>query len=605
MTESAPEKKGKAKGQEGQKKPVTLVIKGKVTAEEPGRSLGGMRVMAYVAGTNKLLGDAVTDDDGSYEIEAEYHELPDVSLSICPDVEEKLLKVMPKARRTFSGDVWKKRNPYYVDVGDILVAEPLWKLWDTVCKTYTVFGMVVLGIPDPDNPGSYLDLIPIPDATVHIYDVGLSWWPWPPGSYREREIGTATTDMNGLFLFEFDWCYTWPFIHPLLYPPFPDVKPDILFRVTQTVNGVEVPIYEEDAATATRWDVEDLPPLGVTLIVEGDVVLPDDPIAPIAGDFEFHGVGNVLISQIDGEGYADTSDSAPDVVKAKDSPFGSTIDLKGQFSHAHQGKYYQVLYAKWADAATPPDPGDFAPILDETWSIAQKIGGDWVTVQKGPVSVPGVGDGCYEIPDYTDLFTTSKEILLRWRTARRDLGAPRYPDGKYSLKVKAYNSDGTDLPLPAGGDTELVVQLDNIWPVATISENIEVVGGSVKTCGDPGVVGPVCDSPEVCGIIYVETGKKVRFRIDAYDEQDHFRSYTLTYRTGHAVTSPIASETFTGPPREDYGFTNETVDWEIEGLAQCGYEVRLLVGDRTINGYHHIHRSEDFVHLILLEVPAP
>jgi hypothetical protein len=386
--------------------------------------------------------------------------------------------------------------------------------------------------------------------------------------------------------------------------PFPDVKPDILFKVTQTVNGVEVPIYEEDPTSETRWNIEDLPPLGVTLIVEGDVVLPDDPIVPIAGDFEFHGIGRVLISQIDSEGYADTSGPG-DVVKAKDSPFGSTIDIKGQFNNDLHGKYYQVLYAKWPDDATPPDAGDFTPILDEAWPIAQKIAGDWVTVTKSPVALPGVGDGCYEIPDYTDLFTTSKEMLIRWRTHRKDFGAPRYPNGKYSLMVQAFESDGTAIALPAGGDTQLIVRIDNTWPVASIKEDIVLLGGSMPLCSDPGVLGPPCDNPEVCGIIYIESGKRVRIKFDAYDDQNHFRRYNLTYRTGHNVTGSIAGEQFTGPPREDYGFTNETADWDIEDLDQCGYEVRLVVWDRTINGYRHIHWREDFIHLILLEQPAP
>jgi hypothetical protein len=243
--------------------------------------------------------------------------------------------------------------------------------------------------------------------------------------------------------------------------------------------------------------------------------------------------------------------------------------------------------------------------LDEAWPIAQKIAGNWMTTTKSSVSLPTVGDGCYPIPDYTDIFTTSKEILIRWRTHRKDLGAPRYPDGKYSLMVKAFNGDGTAVSLPVGGTTQLIVRVDNTWPEASIKEDIDLLNSTVPLCPDPKPSGMVCDNPEVCGIIYIESGKKVRVKFDAYDDQEHFRSYRLTYRTGHKVTGNIASKQFTGPPREDYGFTNETVDWDITGLSQCGYEVRLAVWDRTINGYHHIHWTEDYIHLILLEKPAP
>jgi len=579
-------------------------IAGVLKTDEKGESLSGLKVMAYVAGTKKQLGSAITDAKGNYKIGFEYDKTVEVNISVCPDVDEKVLKILPKAKHFIPKDAWVKRNLYYAERADISISKTVFDIWKKICNEYIVFGMVVKGIPDPDNPGSYLDLIPIPDATVHIYDVDTPWPPWSLPHYHKHEIGTATTDENGLFVFDFDWCYTIPHIHPIWMPPFPDTKPDMLFKVTQTVNSVDVAIYEEEPSQ-TRWNIDELPPLGVTLIVEDDVILPDDLITPISGDFEFHGIGRVLISQIDSEGYADTS-GAGDVVGARDSPFGSTIDVKGQFNSSLQGKYYQVLYAKWENDTTPPNLVNFTTILDEKWPVAQKIGGNWVTVYKSYVELPGAGDGCYEIPDYTDLYLTSKDILIRWATHRKDLGAPRYPNGKYSLMVKVFNADGTAALSPQPSDT-LIVRVDNTWPVAKIKEDISIIGGTVSLCPDPKPSGMICDSPEVCGIIYIEPGKQLRIKFDAYDEQNHFRNYKLTYRTGHGskVNIPNGSKYFTGPPREDYGFTNETVDWNIGGLNQCGYEVRLRVWDRTINGNHHIHWREDFIHIILLEKPAP
>jgi hypothetical protein len=584
----------------------TFTIRGRLAAAEGSRNLGGLKVIATLAHTKQRLGEVTTGPDGSFTLEFRWHEPVDVEIAVAPDVDEAVMRTIPKASRTFSKEEWVKKSPYTLEIDDWIIAQPIWKLWDEVCKTYTVFGMVVKGVPDPHNPGTYLELIPIPDATVHIYDVNPSWfWILPPGHTR-RELGTATTDVNGLFVFTFEWCYTIPYIHLWWWPSFPDTKPDLLFEVTQTVNGTKVSIYDEDPATETRWDINNLPPLGVTLIVEEDVVLPDDPISPISDDFEFHGIGRVLVSQINSEGYASTA-GAGDVVGAHDSPFGSTLDIKGQFNNAHAGKFYQVLYARWADDTTPPTAGDFGPMLDESWPIAQKVGTNWVTVMRSPVSLPGAGEGCYQIPDYTDLYTTSKEILIRWTTYRKDVGAPRYPDGKYTLKIKAFNADGSDLPLPAGGTDEIIVRIDNSWPVASLQGTFSIVGGTLPLCPNPKPAGMICDSPQVCGIVYIEPGKQVRIGFDAYDNQDHFRNYQLSYRTGHgvAVAIPGGSKQFIGPPREDHGFIGESVDWSIAGLAQCGYEVRLVVWDRTINGYHHIHWSEDFVHVILLEKPAP
>jgi hypothetical protein len=580
----------------------TFRITGYLVSEEEGRSLKGLKAMAYVAGTKQLVGTAITDLKGGFAIEFKFPEPAEVSISVCPDVDEEAIRLLPKASYTISMDEWKEGRPFEVEPIRLPITEPIWRVWEEACAHYTVFGLVQLGTPDPDTPGGYLELIPIPDVTVHIYDVGFGEIPFP--EYR-RELGTATTDVDGSFVFEFDWCYILPPPPICIFPP-PDLKPDLLFTVTQTVNGIAVPIYEEDPSSETRWDIDALPPLGVPIIVEGEVVLPDDPITPITVDFEFHGIGRVLISQIDSQGYADTSGTG-DVVQARESPFGSTIDIKGQFRNALHGKYYQVLYAKWPDDATAPEDGDFSPILDEAWPIAQKIADNWVTVQKAPVSLPTVGDGCYEIPDYTDLYKTSKEILIRWRTHRQDHGVPRYPDGKYTLMVKAFKSDGTVEDLPAGGDMTLTVRVDNTWPVAIIKEDIEIRNSTVPPCPDPRPAGMICDNPQVCGIVYIENlapPKTVRVEFDAYDEQNHFRRYSLTYRSGHDVTGTIASKQFTGPPREDYGFPDETADWEITGLSQCGYEVRLVVWDRTINGYHHIHWIEDFVHLILLEQPT-
>jgi hypothetical protein len=563
-------------------------IVGKIKPDKEVKSLEGFKVMAYVAGTKKQLGSAITDADGTYEIKFEYDEPVDVNISVCPDVNEAMLKAIPKAKHFVPKDAWVKRSPYSLEA-DIPLAEPTILLWETICEEYIIYGIVVQGTPDSLNPGSYLDLTPIPNVTVHICDVNPQ--PSPPQlppSFLVSTLGTATTDENGLFSFIFNWCYQGSF-----EPPWPDFKPDLIFLVTQNVNNVQVKLYEEDPSK-TRWNIDQIPPFGVCLIVEGDVIVSDDEMTPIEGDFEFHGIGNVLISDMNPEGYVDASGSPFD-----ESPFGSTIHVKGQFNDELQGKYYQVSYAKWANDNTPPEDPDFAPILDEAWLVAKKIGNTWVTFYKSPIEVGGI-EGCYEIPDYYDIYLTSKDILISWRTDRIDLGAPRYPDGKYTLKVKAFEVDGTG-EITLGGDTELNVRIDNTWPVAEIKDDIYITGGTIPLCPQP--EGIICDDPEECGIIHIEQDKKVRIKFDAYDEQNHFRSYKLTYRTGGGGEIPIpgGSKNFIGPPRNDYGFTDETVDWDISGLSQCGYEITLKVLDRTTNGYILIHRTEDSHHLILLE----
>ena len=368
------------------------------------------------------------------------------------------------------------------------------------------------------------------------------------------------------------------------------------------MDGEDVLIYAEDPDADTRWNIDELPPLGIPIIIEDEVVLPDETFTPISGDFEFHGIGRVLISQINSEGYANTTDAPVDVVKAVDSPFGSTIDVKGQFNNALAGKFYQVQVAKWQSDSVAPSNADFAPIVDEQWPVAQKVGSDWVTVMKKPVELPGAGEGCYEIPDYTDYTLTSKSILIRWNTDFGPNGAKRFPDGKYSLRVRVFNEDGSALTTQP--TTIFDVRLDNTWPVALISDSIGIDGSTVPLCTETSTSDEICDSPEACGIVYMETGKSLKFTFKAYDEQNHFRRYDLTYRFKHGNQGNINFEKYVSGSGPDHGFTNELIDWDISSLEQCGYEVRLRVWDRTINGYRHIHHKDDFINIILLNIPS-
>ena len=145
-------------------------ISGKIKPEEEFESLEGFKVMAYVAGTKKLLGSALTDADGAYKIQLEHDEPVDVNISICPDTNEETLRVIPKARYLISKDEWMEKGPLGLEV-DIPLPETTTLLWERVWRGYTIYGMVVKGIPDPVNPGNYLGLVPIPGATVHIFDV--------------------------------------------------------------------------------------------------------------------------------------------------------------------------------------------------------------------------------------------------------------------------------------------------------------------------------------------------------------------------------------------------------------------------------------------------
>jgi hypothetical protein len=597
-------------------------ITGKVQFENEDKAAAGLKVVAYVAGTKKQLGSAVTDAAGKYKIEFNRSSVEDVDIAVSPNVDSIRLKVMPKATRFVSKKEWEKAKTNILEVNAVVVYA-LAKLWETICKPYTVYGFVQKAVPDLQHPGNYLNPVPIPGVTVHVYDVSTPLL-MPIGfktKYSVKELATAVTDADGLFFINFDWCYV---LRNYSYPPYltpifmlPDVEPDLLFRVTQKVNNADALLYDEDPSKA-RHNVPQNPPLGVTLTVEGEVVLADDPFEDIVGDFEFHGIGSVLISEmnqtaadIEMKGYATNS-------WAKDSPFGSAVDVKGQFKQALNGKYYQVLYAKWPDETTPPAEADFTPILDETWNVAKKIAGEWTTVSIAPETLLSVGGGFYKIPDYTDIYTTSKDILINWNTNRMDLGVRRYPDGRYSLKVKAFNSNGTPINPQINSNLKLVVVVDNSWPTALLEKigDLDVLRTDDNTPYVP--VCPVFERPKTNVV------RNLTVRFDATDLK-HFWYYTLSFITGHNTYMDQIKKVYEGKDpdgKERFGvtkyhkgadtlqpddhkpiggFPDETYDWNIGNadVVKCAYQVRLGVWDRVINGYDHIHYAEDTMHIVI------
>jgi hypothetical protein len=122
-------------------------------------------------------------------------------------------------------------------------------------------------------------------------------------------------------------------------------------------------------------------------------------------------------------------------------------------------------------------------------------------------------------------------------------------------------------------------------------------------------------------------GPSLAIAFDATDATEHFLSYKLSLITGHnfqvdsfikRYTGKVGTEesftvrcyhhvigspnpTLTLYPDETKtpgGFPAESVDWNIGSpdVVKCAYQARLVVWDRTINGYENIHRSVDTLH---------
>lgn len=134
----------------------------------------------------------------------------------------------------------------------------------------------------------------------------------------------------------------------------------------------------------------------------------------------------------------------------------------------------------------------------------------------------------------------------------------------------------------------------------------------------------------ICPVFSKKRGS-LEVEFDAYDENDHFLSYHLSFITGHNFYVDEFIKSYDGRvgPDERFKITkhnkyigtgivatthptyeicerarkppcfhNETILWDISSsdVVKCAYQVRLIVWDRTINGYGYIHTAEGTMH---------
>jgi hypothetical protein len=493
----------------------------------------------------------------------------------------------------------------------INITEHIWRRWNWLSQEFTIIGKVVKKEGDTH--------LPIPRAMVWTADVDL---PKPYGS----GVGGAETDESGRFNLIFkriNFFLDYANYIPTTKRYGTETWPDLIFHVVQMIGGIKTVIYEEtesDARPQSMWDIPNRI-LYVTLVTDKGVTN-DEQYLPIpAGDnFLFHGIGLVDPHSIV-DGYA-TTGPMDDLPNRKDSPFGSTLVIKGQFDVTipKPPKYYHVLYKKWNDS-TPPSLGDFTPILNESWSVSKfnTSTGSWEPLVIEPLSGIVLGEKVYEIPDYMDITQTKKTRLISWRSQRIDAGVQRYPDGKYDILVKAWDSSGNPINLnPAHPErNRLTVVIDNKWPKALLKR---IGTHDILRTDEMHPYTPVCP-------VFSKAVGNMQVVFDAFDENNHFLRYRLSFITGHnfyvdefvkrydgkfgsnerfdvikhhkaigtGIVTTIHLPDSIIPPG---GFHDESVNWNIghPDVVKCAYQVRLRVWDRTINGYGYIHTAVDTMH---------
>lgn len=394
--------------------------------------------------------------------------------------------------------------------------------------------------------------------------------PWVifPGCFYSRDlVCETTTDYNGFFTCCFNW---WPF-HVRRGRLRFDSRPDIIVRITQTINGVDTVIYM-DPYTSTRWDSNGA---HIDLWLDNPEVecgSGDNPGRPAGSQVFFTRIGDdevYRINQVSG------FYQAPPLVNVA---YGSSLLVYGQFGdNLASGaplRYYRLSYAEQGSSNFKPITADLSDTrVDKVTNFSEDH-------YLGPLTVNGV-PALYEVRNSDDYLWYNPDWLGTWHT----LGAED-DTGTYILRLEVFDQngnkltsaqvdyrDGTVTPpavLPPMADRcDVVITLDNKGPQLTL------------------------DIPSVineCGVIPWSPSLVLNFSISASQENGRLRSYGLQYTKGvnptvHVLDSGISNS---GAP----GTVNKTVSGAalLVGLTTtCAFALKLWA-------YAHIRDGRQFIY---------
>lgn len=400
------------------------------------------------------------------------------------------------------------------------------------------------------------------------------------GNYRSDLIASTMTNPDGEFSTTFDFSTG---------PPGSPARPDIIFRVTQNIDGVSNIIYNENPADDTRWNIPDV--LGVELKAE-DCITASLPTAGPAYDnlFLFTRVGLIPLSDIDltdGYAYPDIDPASPNSLNAN-APFGRSLDICGWFGLFTGVEYYKIKQTRSGGSTVEIDD----PLYNLRYDATLK---KFVSEHMGPQTIGGVNN-LYALPNL-GLPWVFPDRLIRWDTTK-------VQDGLYTLEIEGYNESGGSVtqvlpptlePEPTYGTLKL--QIDNtpptVYEIGTMKHGSQVI--------------------DVCEIVKFTSGK-ISIEFEVSDAKGHLRSYALNALYGH---NQYVSPTPTSPDKAVDNYSAHiaaTKQWNggtytIEYPASvyndtkmptCAYQFRLSVGKRTTNGYGLVYAyREDTKHITI------
>jgi hypothetical protein len=308
------------------------------------------------------------------------------------------------------------------------------------------------------------------------------WVIFPRCFYSRQLICTTYTDCEGYFRCCFRW-WPWHFRQGRLRF---DSRPDIIIRVTQTINGVDRVIYM-DPYTSTRWNVNN-----ATI----DLHLDDEDIvcnhAECPGP-QPHGPV-VFLTRV---GYDEVYKINQTTGLFSNTAWGGTLsnwaygeDLRiyAQFgdglTNGATPRYYRLSYRKGS--------GAFVPIttpLSDTRVAKTTLNSE--THALGPQTVNGT-TALYEVRDFTNFYWYNPDWIGDWDTTMET------DTDLYTLRLEVFDQNGVKLnspavdyrdgthaptspptPLPPMADhCDLKITIDNKYPTVNLT-----VPAAMGDCG--------------------------------------------------------------------------------------------------------------------------
>jgi hypothetical protein len=300
------------------------------------------------------------------------------------------------------------------------------------------------------------------------------WLRFPWCFYSRQKVCQDFTDCNGYFACCFNW---YPF-HVRRGRLRFDLRPDIVIRVTQVIDGVETVIYV-DPYTSTRWNS------GSTHI---DLFLDDEEIicGPGCGPQVDLGDCEAAVLQLgrDELWKMNRLDGLYSAAGESNGAYGSTLLVRGDFAPAFKDgspkRYYLLSWAKATGGGGVPADSEFHSVQTPMEAWRATPGGVFSSYLLGPQPAGPVA-GLYEVQDTAHwwipknfpLSTPGGMILGLWPTGFES------DEDTYWLRLEVfdqtgnkltaaqfcnYQGNGSGLPVPptsSTGKLDLKVHIDN------------------------------------------------------------------------------------------------------------------------------------------------